>query len=51
MERVAGKNVDGVEGWKDPAVEVRLGAEEDAVEGHEIVVVVIVKLGCLREEI
>ena len=55
MERVVGENVDGVEGWEDPAVEVQLGAEEDAVEGQEVglemVVVIIVELGCLRKEI
>lgn len=55
MEPVVGENVDGVEVWKNPAVEVQLGAEEDAVEGDEIgletVVIVVVKLGRVRKEI
>ena len=55
MEPIVGENVDGVEVWKNPAVEVQLGAEEDAVEGDEIgletVVVVVVNLDRIRKEI
>ena len=55
MERVIGEDVDGVERRKHPAVEVQLGAEEDAIEGRDIgedmVVVDIVELGSLGKEI
>lgn len=54
MERIVGENVDGVEIREDAAVEVHLGAEDDAVEGREIgleKVVVIIELGGLGKDI
>lgn len=55
MERVIGEYVDWVESREDPAVEVRLRAEEDAVEGRkiglEMVVVAVVELASLGKEI
>lgn len=55
MERIVGEDVDGVERRVYAAVEEQLGAEEDAVEGHDIglemVVVDIVELGSLGKEI
>lgn len=54
MESVVREDVDGVEGREDVAVEVRLRAEDEAVEGCDIglerVVVVIVELGGLGKE-
>ena len=55
MERIIGEYVDWVEGREDLTVEERLGAEEDAVEGRDVglvmIVVGVVELGRLGEKI
>lgn len=55
MERVIGEHVDGVEGGEDPTVEEGLRAEEDAEEGRQVglvlIVVGVVEWGGLGEKI